>query len=427
MRRPEMSLLLGVLLAALLGEAGAVTCFGGNSSVPLCSLSTCNGQCQVLTGCYCNTDYKPCIPATCDPGTTPCCPAGLFWYSNISCCSEVLNCAPACASDEVCTANEGIAECRCNLTTYLHANRSEIVPTIQCDSSQMTVSLKKCLLERFRYSIPEMHYNSSDENCTDPSYPVLVGGERWLKAQAIQQAGYCGTEMKINTVDKKLVFSNVLFVPPDNSSGLVVSSILQIAFSCTYNMTMQTSLQTALHPIIGTVTLPSVNGSGPITATMAAYMSNAFTDPYTVNTQLTVGTPLYIGISTTFSDADIFSLRADKCIAAPNNNPGQTGVVLISGGCPVTDEVDVQIIHNGVSLEVMFKIETFAFQDLSAVYMSCDISLCKKTTPDTCGCSSSRSVDPSTVTVRMPAIGISGSSQNYLVHPGCLRLLTNHS
>ncbi|XP_078538817.1 uromodulin-like [Lissotriton helveticus] len=154
-------------------------------------------------------------------------------------------------------------------------------------------------------------------------------------------------------------------------------------------MTMQMSLQTALHPIIGTVTRPSVNGSGPITATMAAFLTDAFTDPYTVDDELTVGDPLYIGISTIFLDGERFALRADKCIAAPNNNPAQPGVLLISNGCPVTDAVDVQIIHNGDSLAVMFQLETFAFNDQSAVYMSCDISLCPKTTPDTCRCSTS--------------------------------------
>ncbi|XP_078538813.1 uromodulin-like [Lissotriton helveticus] len=410
MRRPEMSLLLGVLLAALLGEAGAVTCFAGNSSVPLCAATGCNGGCTFGAGCYCGDGTACLTRSACDPVHTQCCPVGLFWYSDLSCCSEELNCEPACADDEVCTSNAGIAVCTCNETTYLHANRSEIVPTVQCESSQMTVSLKKCLLERFKYSIPDMHFtNTSDVFCTGPSFEELVGGERWVKAQAVPQAGFCGNEMMINTVDKKLVFSNVLFVPSDTPSGLVISSTLQIGFSCTFNMTMQTSLQTVLHPIIGTVTLPSVNGSGPITVTMAAYMSNAFTDPYTESKELTVGTPLYIGISTTFSDADVFSLRADKCVASPSSSPSEPGVPLISNGCPVTEDVDVQIIHNGDSLQVMFQIETFAFQDMSAVYMSCDISLCKKATPNTCGCSTSRSVDPSTVTVRMPAIGISAN------------------
>ncbi|XP_078538814.1 uromodulin-like [Lissotriton helveticus] len=409
MRRPEMSLLLGVLLAALLGEAGAATCAAGSSSVPMCTAVSCNGACIDGVGCYCG-DATACLPSACNPNTTQCCPVGLFWHSDSSCCSEVLNCEPACMVDEMCYNNTGIAECRCNTTIYLHANRSDIVPTTKCAGSEMTVSFKKCLLQRFQYSLTDMHLNTSNPNCTDPTYPDVVGGLSVIVAQAIPQAGFCGTEMTINTVDKKLVFSNVLFVPPDDSYDIIISSILKIRFSCTYNMTMQTSLLTALKPIIGTVTLPSVNGSGSSTATMAAYMSNAFTDPYTVDTQLTVGTPLYIGISTTFSDGDLFTLRADKCVASPSNNTGQTGVELISNGCAVTDEVDVHIIHNGDSLAVMFQIETFAFQDMSAVYMSCDISLCPKTTPNTCGCSSSRSAsDRNSFTIQMPPIGISAT------------------
>ncbi|KAJ1176588.1 hypothetical protein NDU88_001861 [Pleurodeles waltl] len=387
MGRQEIGLLLGVLLAALLREAGAVTCASASSSLPSCPDPTCNGQCIGDVGCYCNIGAIPCLPSECDPSTTPCCPVGLFWHSDASCCSDELNCEPACAIDERCTDNAGFAECVCLPDTYLHASRSDIVPTIECSSSEMTVSLKKCLLERFKYSIPDMHF--TDPNCTNPTYAVVGGDVARVKAQAVPLPGVCGNNMTINTVDKKMTFSNVLYVPPDTSGGLIISSILKINFSCTYNMTMQTSLQTALRPIIGTVTLPSVNGSGTISATMAAYMSNSYTDPYTVDKTLTVGDPLYIGISTTFQDGDTFRLRADKCVASPTNST-QSGVVLISGGCAATGDTDVQIIHNGDSLEVMFKIETFAFADQSEVYMTCEISLCKNTTLDDCKVSDGR-------------------------------------
>ncbi|KAJ1176589.1 hypothetical protein NDU88_001861 [Pleurodeles waltl] len=409
MGRQEIGLLLGVLLAALLREAGAVTCASGSSSLPLCPDATCNGQCIPAVGCYCNIGALPCLPSTCDPNTTPCCPVGLFWYSNISCCSDELNCEPACAVDEVCTNNAGITKCICDPDTYLHANRSEIVPTIECAGSAMTVSLKKCLLTRFNYNITGMHFaNDSEVYCRDTSYPEVVANASMVKAQAIPLTGWCGNERTINTVDKKMTFSNVLYVPPATSGGLITSSIMKISFSCTYNMTMQTSLQTALRPILGTVTLPSVNGSGTISATMAAYMSNSYTDPYTVDKTLTVGDPLYIGISTTFQDGDTFRLRADKCVASPTNST-QSGVVLISGGCAATGDTDVQIIHNGDSLEVMFKIETFAFADQSEVYMTCEISLCKNTTLDDCKCSSTSRAARDTVTIQMDPIGISGS------------------
>lgn len=407
MRRQEMCLLLGVLLAAFLGEAGAVTCFAGNNSFPLCT--TCSGQCVDTVGCYCTEDaIIPCLPTfACNPDTTQCCPDNFFWFTNVTCCSEVLNCEPACSDDEVCTSQAGYAVCECNPATYLHANRSDITATSECESSAMTVSFSKCLLQRFKYNMSDMY--TSDTTCTVTTYEDVIENKSVVKAQVLTLNGWCGNQMTINSNDKKVTYSNALYVPPDTSDGLVISNTLRVNFSCTYNLTMQTSLQTVLYPNIGTVTLPSVNNSGDITATMAAYMSNSFTDPYSVGDTLTVGNPLYIGISTTFTDADKFTLRADKCVASPNNSPSQGGVVLISSGCPVTDDVDVQILHNGDSLEVMFQIETFAFQDQSEVYMSCDVSLCPITTPNTCKCSSARLAVRDTVTIQMSPIGVSAS------------------
>ncbi|XP_078542141.1 uromodulin-like [Lissotriton helveticus] len=319
----------------------------------------------------------------------------------------VPQCDPACADNELCTNNARYSECKCHQGKYTNASRSDIVPTVQCEGSAMTLSLNKCLLERFRYSLTQMHF--ADTNCTVTTYVQLEGNERVIQVKAIPQAGWCGNEMKIHN-DKRMTLSNVLYILPDNSSGIIISNILMFTFSCTYNMTMQTSLLTALHPIIGIGTLPSVNGSGPTTASMAAFKSNSFTDPLTEDDTLTVGTPLYIGISTTFSDGDKFTLRAERCVAAPSNNPADPSVELIAGGCAVTQDVNVHLIQNGHSLQVMFEIETFIFKDQSEVYMKCDVSLCPITPSNTCQCSSSsRSAKEDTVTLEMAPIGISVS------------------
>ncbi|XP_078542123.1 uromodulin-like [Lissotriton helveticus] len=326
--------------------------------------------------------------------------------------SGVLECNPACADNELCTDSAGYAECKCQRSKYLNASRSDIIPTVQCEGSAMTLSLYKCLLERFGYSITQMHF--ADSNCIVTTSLQLVGNEHVVQVNAILQAGWCGNVLMVNN-DKTMTLSNVLYIPPDDSSGIIISSLLMFTFSCTYNMTMQTSLLTALHPIIGIATLPSVNGSGTITATMAAYKSNSFTDPLTEDDTLTVGTPLYIGISTTFSDGDKFTLRAERCVAAPSNNPADASVELIAGGCAVTQDVNVHVIQNGLSLQVMFEIETFIFKEQSEVYMRCDVSLCPITPSNTCQCSSSsRSANEDTVTIKMAPIGISGI--NHCLH-----------
>ncbi|KAJ1195808.1 hypothetical protein NDU88_005076 [Pleurodeles waltl] len=300
----------------------------------------------------------------------------------------VPQCDPACADDELCTNSAGSAECKCQRSKYLNASLSDILPTVQCEGSTMALSLSKCLLERFKYSFTQMYF--SNTNCTATTSLQLVGNERVVQLTALPQAGWCGNDLAINN-DKTMTYSNVLYIPPDNESEIIISSMLRLNFSCTYNMTIETSLLTALHPIINTVILPPMNGSGPITAIMAAFNSNSFNDPVTESGTLTVGTPVYIGISTIFSDGDTFTLRADRCVAAPSNNPTDPGVELIADGCAVTQDVNVQVIENGQSLKVMFEIETFLFQGQPEVYMRCDVSLCLKTPSDTCQCSSSSS------------------------------------
>ncbi|XP_069077279.1 uromodulin-like [Pleurodeles waltl] len=346
-----------------------------------------------------NSSTAPTTTSTTTPGTTE--------SSTHLATTGVLQCDPACADNELCTNSAGHSECKCQRSKYLNASRSDIVHTVQCEGSAMTLSLDKCLLERFKYSFTHMYF--SNTNCTATNSLQLVGNERVVQVKAIPQAGWCGNQVTINN-DKKMTYSNALYIPPNNDSGILISSTLRFNFSCTYNMTMQTSLLTALHPVIGTVSLPPVNGSGPITATMAAFKSNSFADPLTEGDTLTVGTPLYIGVSTTFSDGDTFTLRADRCVASPSNNPTDPGVELIAGGCAVTQDVNVHVFQNGQSLEVMFEIETFIFKEQSEVYLRCDVSLCQTTQSNTCQCSSSsRSAKKDTVTIEMPPIGISGS------------------
>ncbi|XP_069077294.1 uromodulin-like [Pleurodeles waltl] len=316
----------------------------------------------------------------------------------------VLQCNPVCADNELCTNSAGYTECKCQRIKYINASRSDILPTVQCEGSAMTLSLDKCLLERLKYSLSQMYF--ADRNCTATTSLRLVGNERVAQVKAVPQRGWCGNTLAINNY--KMTYSNALYIAPNNQSGITVGSILRLNFSCTYNMTMQISLLTALHPIIGTVSLPPVNGSGPITATMAAFKSNSFADPLTEGDTLTVGTPVYIGISTSFLDGDTFTLRADRCVAAPSNNPADLGVELIADGCAVTQDVNVHVLQNGQSLVVMFEIETFIFKELSQVYLRCDVSLCQIKPSNTCQCSSSSRSAKNTVTIEMAPIGISG-------------------
>ncbi|XP_069478896.1 uromodulin-like [Ambystoma mexicanum] len=398
MWRSGTYLLFGALLASLLGEAaGDVTCFAGNATYPACFDDTAcaGGSCTTTVGCYCADPTTQCLPSsnvTCDSSTnppTPCCPEGLYWFPGLQCCSEEFNCDPPCAADESCNPGASDAVCQCDKTLYQHANRSQIVPAVDCRGDVMTVSISKCLLERFQYSASNMHLLGNSTECSGVTYVDIVNNERMLFKQVLIQNGYCGTTFSVN--GGMVTFTNALYIPPNLTLPTIISSALNIPFSCTYNMTMQTSLLTALHPLFGNVTLPAINGAGSAQAIMAAYTDDAFTKPYEVDYTLTVGSPVYVGIRTTFADGDNFTLRAERCVAAPSTDSYDTdGVDLITDGCALNQDVNALYVHNGDSLEVRFKMDTFVFKDSPEVYIRCDVRLCKKQTPDVCQCGSSQ-------------------------------------
>ncbi|XP_069478887.1 uromodulin-like isoform X3 [Ambystoma mexicanum] len=301
--------------------------------------------------------------------------------------SEIPLCYPPCSTDEVCTAIDGYALCQCNYTFYLQADRSQIVPAVDCRGDAMTVSISKCLLERFQYSASNMHLLVNSTECSGPTYEDIVNNERMLFKQVPLQNGWCGTTFSVQ--GDMVTYTNALYIPPDFTLPTIISSALNMSFSCTYNMIMQTSLQTTLQPLNGTVTPPDVNGTGTAQAIMAAYTNDAFTTPYQVGNELMVGSPVYIGIMTSFADRENFTLRAERCVAAPSNASYDiNGVPLITDGCALNQDVNVLYLHNGESLEVRFKMDAFVFQDMPEVYIRCDVRLCKKETPDVCQCSS---------------------------------------
>ncbi|XP_069478888.1 uromodulin-like isoform X4 [Ambystoma mexicanum] len=300
---------------------------------------------------------------------------------------EIPLCYPPCSTDEVCTAIDGYALCQCNYTFYLQADRSQIVPAVDCRGDAMTVSISKCLLERFQYSASNMHLLVNSTECSGPTYEDIVNNERMLFKQVPLQNGWCGTTFSVQ--GDMVTYTNALYIPPDFTLPTIISSALNMSFSCTYNMIMQTSLQTTLQPLNGTVTPPDVNGTGTAQAIMAAYTNDAFTTPYQVGNELMVGSPVYIGIMTSFADRENFTLRAERCVAAPSNASYDiNGVPLITDGCALNQDVNVLYLHNGESLEVRFKMDAFVFQDMPEVYIRCDVRLCKKETPDVCQCSS---------------------------------------
>ncbi|XP_078538812.1 uromodulin-like [Lissotriton helveticus] len=363
-----MALLMALLFAALLGEAGAVDC---SAAYPLCN--ACAGSCVQGAGCFCGTDGSTCLPQTCDMDTL-CCPDGLFWHTSANCCSLEPTCYPACMADEACKLPEGV--CICNSTLHQGAQVTDVVPMFMCDEALITITVPKCLLEKLRYNPAGMHVRTPTVDCMN-SYNQVLNGIRMWSEQILPVTGFCGNEVVINGT--YTTYSNYLEIPAATINGIIYVPNLRYNFSCSYPRNILASLDTVINPISSTLTLSLGGASGVITVTMAAFWDSSYTNPITAVQQIDVGTTFYFGLSAASPDDGTFVLRADSCYATPVNDPNSpTRVNLITGGCSADQGVTTQVLMNGVAMSVFFSAESFAFDGISSVYVFCNTRLCVK-------------------------------------------------
>ncbi|XP_075053857.1 uromodulin-like [Mixophyes fleayi] len=188
--------------------------------------------------------------------------------------------------------------------------------------------------------------------------------------------------------DSSIIYiTNTLYIDPV-AGPLIIKNPINYNFTCAYNLTMQTSLNFSLHPVLSTITLTPENGTSVFTVKMAAYRDVSCTDAIQQDETVDVGSDVYLGLFSPDADGDVFALRVDTCLATPSNNRSDTNSVqLVSGGSAADDGVLTTVVKNGVSLEALIKIGSFAFQGYPEVYIFCDVDLCNKTN----GCSGSRS------------------------------------
>ncbi|XP_029427504.1 pancreatic secretory granule membrane major glycoprotein GP2-like [Rhinatrema bivittatum] len=390
---PEMHLLLGILLLAVLREAGAATCVTQTTNgVLLCSDPACAGGCDT-NGCKCS-NVDPCIPApgsSCPADPSACCPAGLYWYPDLSCCAPELNCAPACLQDEFCANVSGSAVCQCNLTMHQNATINDLTPNMTCLSSVMILSISRCALEALHFNASSMYLTNTSTECTNV-YQDTVNNISVYSMQVLPINQSCGTEAQISDVN--VTYSNVLYIYSSFFNGLVFGSTLNLSFSCTYNRTFLASLANALHPVMNSVNLTIPGVPGTAETTIAAFVDAAYAVPLDSTQVLSVGSTVYIGLISQSVDGNIFALRIINAFATPTPNPNDPNKVdLITGGCPANQFVGVNVDTNGLSLEDRFSFKMLMFQNQPEVYIYCLVRLCDKTTETCTGCQTGRSAE----------------------------------
>ncbi|KAM8977284.1 pancreatic secretory granule membrane major glycoprotein GP2-like [Pelodytes ibericus] len=388
-----MIFLYTLVLAAVLTEKGEATCFvpAANSGLLQCSDTTCSGACDADNGCTCTIDPTiNCVPtgSECLLSDNTCCPNGYYWSLSQNCCTGDVNCIPACQSNEFCQDVNGEATCTCNSTIYIGMSTSSLAPTVKCETNTMSISLNKCLLQSLGFDSTSLTLNNDSNACTN-FYSEVVNGVTVVTMQAIPKTNYCGNQLTIDT--SKVYYTNTLHIGIQNKTIITVNP-MNISFTCSYNLTMQTSLATAFHPVMSTVNL-TVNGEGSFVTNMAAYWDAAYGNPIAGDQDVPIGSNIYLGIFSDSGDGDYFVLRVENCFATPDGvETNVNKVQLVSGGCPATQDVYVQVQENGIALEARIQISSFAFQGQALVYITCDVRLCDKNTTCT-GCNVGRSAD----------------------------------
>ncbi|XP_063309289.1 pancreatic secretory granule membrane major glycoprotein GP2-like [Pelobates fuscus] len=384
-----------LVLAATLIEKGSAECYviPSDSGLVMCSDNSCGGQCYPDIGCFCSDQAKQCLPTNseCTPPDNICCPTGYFWSSVDNCCTTTAFCYPSCHADEICENVNNVSTCNCNTTKYAGIKISALVPSVHCDSKVMEVSINKCLVTSLGFDSTSLTLNDASQNCST-LYPTTTDNVTVVTLQSKPVTGWCGTVMK--TDSSKVYYTNTLHIGILNKT-IITTNPINISFTCSYNLTMQTSLVAALHPVLSSVNL-TVNGEGSVLTTMAAYWGQAYSDPIQSTDEVPVGSPFYLGLFSESTDGDTFVLRVDDCFGTPDgDNNSVNKVMLVSGGCPANQGVGVDVEENGQSLQARIKINSFVFQSQPLVYITCNVRLCFKNATCT-GCNVARSAESET-------------------------------
>ncbi|KAM4694458.1 pancreatic secretory granule membrane major glycoprotein GP2-like [Discoglossus pictus] len=352
----------------------------------------CEYSCTSGKGCRCS-DEKICLPNKCTLDASECCPTGYSWDSINSCCTAAVigspDCIPPCLSDEICEKDATSATCVCDPSVYKNMTIKDLKPTVTCDGSTTTVSVSKCLLDYLHYDYTTIRLkNDPNKTCSD-NYTLNNQGVQSLLVKAT-----CGN--RVTSDLSKVNYTNTLYIDIKHDAVIVVNPI-EMDFTCSYNRTMQTSLNVTLHPVASTTFLNATNGEGSYPLTLAAYKNSEYNIPFTDGENVDVGSPIYLGLFTTGADGDKFVLRVVNCYSTPSSSDDDPRVQLLSGGCPIDGgDVDAVIGQNGVSLEARFRVNAFAFDGFPTVSIFCEARLCEKTNGNCSLCNNGRTNEPNT-------------------------------
>ncbi|KAG8588764.1 hypothetical protein GDO81_006094 [Engystomops pustulosus] len=398
-----MRLLYVVVLIAGLKYAESA-CYNGTTV----ACNTCGGSCET-GGCYCLTDpLQECVPTeagNCASESNSCCPSGYFYDKNNTCCTDTPICNPSCSADEICANG---TQCVCKQLLKGKAIK-DLIPSVQCHADAMVVSLHRCLLTYLKYDYSTLRLDGNSVTC-NTTYPTDDNGTKVDNIEAKLTSGWCGNI--ITNDSEKIYITNTIHINI-LPSLLITVNPLSFNFTCAYNRTMQLNLNYSLHPVIGTASLPGINGTGLFDLTMAAYWDAQYANAIQETETVTVGSDFFLGLFVRNVDGNLLALRVENCVASPTSNRDSSSVSLVKAGCSAGGDINTAVEENGVSLEARIRVSAFKFQSTDYVYIFCDVRLCDRSTNCTTCDSSTKgrsASDTRAVMLQLPYDGYDYSS-----------------
>ncbi|XP_077336361.1 uromodulin-like [Lithobates pipiens] len=265
--------------------------------------------------------------------------------------------------------------------------KSDLCADLVCASNEIQLTLKVAMLKDMAVDIERLHLQ--DRRCTGFAYNDESIFIKWALGKDI-----CGTELTVT--DTHAIYTNYVYLPLD-PAAIIYREIYVFNVSCSYPLNMNVSLDEILFPDVSTTYIP-IGDSGRFKVMMAIYKDISYTTPYTDPfIRLSTKSNLYVGIyisdggyAVSISD---FSLLMINCYSTPTNNrydPIKYNIIISS--CSNPKDTSIRILENGISSQGKFYLQMFKFiGDYSAVYLHCDVFLCKDRCSPTCSGIKSRS------------------------------------
>ncbi|XP_055994789.1 pancreatic secretory granule membrane major glycoprotein GP2 [Sorex fumeus] len=277
-------------------------------------------------------------------------------------------CDKACRPEEECRYENGRWGCFCRPglnITETHTLRNQL----SCGNREMKVSLDSCQLGGLGFRDKVEAY-LRDRNC---SGIMQKEEDNWVSMTIPTQATACGNILEKNGTH--VIYKNTLSLVNDL---IIRDKLLSVNFQCAYPLDMKASLETALQPIVSTVSI-NASGNGEFTVRMAVFQDSDYRFPYEGDKViLPVESLLYVGAILERGDTSRFKLLLRNCYATPSRDKNDpVKYFIIKNSCPNPSDPTVSVVENGVSEKTRFSVQMFMFAGNSdLVFLHCEVYLC---------------------------------------------------